>query len=147
MHVYGILEDPDLPFPVSSTIHLPPNAGTFSLDRNPVTVSLTSGGSNSGGYVDASYLGSGCVGYGIRAPDVRIHIVNSGMISFGFNSQGDTTLIINDANGDWHCDDDGGSGVNPELTLHNAPAGQYDIWVGSFDRDENYSGTLRVSTR
>ena len=44
----------------------------------------------------------------------------------------DTTLIVNDPAGDWHCDDDSGPGVNPAIEFPSAEAGEYHVWVGVF---------------
>ncbi len=61
-------------------------------------------------------------------------------------SDDDTTLVVNGPDGAWMCDDDGGSGVNPLLTVENAPSGVYDIYVGRFFGDgETSPATLYIS--
>ena len=63
------------------------------------------------------------------------------------NNNGDTTLLINDGAGNWHCNDDSapGSNLNPLVDLANAPAGQYDVWIGSYRSDEQIGGTLNIT--
>ncbi|HID67024.1 MAG TPA: hypothetical protein EYP31_01840, partial [Roseibacterium sp.] len=63
----------------------------------------------------------------------------SGMESYGrleveVESVCDTTLLINDAQGNWHFDDDSGGALQPTLNLTDTAAlnGRVDIWVGTF---------------
>jgi serine protease Do len=59
---------------------------------------------------------------------------------------GDTTLIVNDPTGAWHCNDDAsGNTLNPLVVLTQPRAGQYDIWVGSYSMGEGITGTLYIS--
>jgi len=44
----------------------------------------------------------------------------------------DSVLLINDANGQWHFDDDGGNGLNSRIQLSHAANGTYDVWVGTY---------------
>ncbi|WP_306015037.1 hypothetical protein [Oceanicaulis sp. MMSF_3324] len=61
-------------------------------------------------------------------------------------SDDDTTLVVNGPDGAWMCDDDGGMGVNPLLTVENAPSGVYDIYVGRFyGEGETSDATLYIS--
>lgn len=50
------------------------------------------------------------------------------------DSSCDTTLLIRDAQGNWHYDDDSGPSLNSRLRLGNLAAlnGQVSIWVGTF---------------
>ena len=43
----------------------------------------------------------------------------------------DTTLVVNAADGSWHCNDDF-DGLNPAITFEAPASGQYDIWVGVY---------------
>ncbi|WP_370240934.1 LCCL domain-containing protein [Pararhodobacter marinus] len=43
----------------------------------------------------------------------------------------DTVLLVNDASGTWHFNDDDRE-LNPGIRIPNAPAGAYDIWVGTY---------------
>lgn len=119
-------------------VHLSPG---FRPD--PHSVSVTSGGSLD---VRAMNLGSGCVGYATSQPDFILHMSGrSGMLRFYVVGDGDTGLVINDGSGQWHCDDDSHSSLNPEVNIYNPPSGQYDVWVTSYSAGESISGTLYVS--
>lgn len=51
------------------------------------------------------------------------------MLSFKLSGSNgcDTALLVNDANAQWHYDDDT-SGLDPVVKLNGAPSGVYDIW-------------------
>lgn len=106
----------------------------------------------SGGNIDASTLGHGadCGGWVTRRPDAIVKLDGtSNNLRFFVRAQGngDTTLVINDGAGRWHCNDDvtPGSNLNPMIDIANAPAGQYDIWIGSYRSGEQIRGTLNVT--
>lgn len=42
-----------------------------------------------------------------------------------------TTILINDPNGSWICNDDF-DGTHPSVTWTAPASGQYDIWVGTY---------------
>ncbi len=74
-------------------------------------------------------------GYVITQPDFDLSFTdNSAQRDLELRVQGtcDTILLVNDANGQWHFDDDSGGEFNPRLRLLAAPAGSYDIWVGTY---------------
>lgn len=102
----------------------------------------------SGGNLDASgmSLASGCRGYVTRQPDYILDYQNAAsFLRFYATGTGDTTLVINDARGGWHCNDDSHGGLNPTVDIANPPSGQYDIWVGSYRANENLRSTLHVT--
>jgi hypothetical protein len=130
----------------------------FSLDPAYGAIDLASGfqpdphtqGIAAGGSIDASTIGApGCVGWIARAPDYRVNwTAGSGQLPlvFSVNSEADTTLVINDAGGNWLCDDDGGNaGFNPAVTIASPPSGQYDIWVGTYSEGQLQDSTLYIS--
>lgn len=123
-----------------------PNFGSVDLTSgfspDPYAVGLVSGGS-----VDVSYLGGACVGYATAAPDFRLHYTSGGfsLLRIYFVGGGDTTLIINDPFGGWHCSDDSFGALNPSLDFGSPASGQYDIWVGSYSVGTSVSGTLYVT--
>jgi hypothetical protein len=101
----------------------------------------------SGGSLNVSNMGhgSGCVGYVTRKPDFILHYNNAAsFLRLFVRAGGDTSLIINDAGGRWHCNDDS-SGLNPMVDIQNPPSGQYDIWVGSYEAGANISGNLFIT--
>lgn len=104
----------------------------------------------SGGDVDAAQFnyGAECLGYTTIQPDFRINWSgrSEGLRIF-FVGNGDTTLLVNDANGNWHCSDDSFNTRNPTVDIINPPQGQFDIWVGSYNGSENISGRLYITER
>lgn len=116
-------------------------AAGFTPD--PYQISVTSGGSLD---VRSMNLGSGCVGYATSRPDFIVHLSsNSSMLRFYIIGGGDTGLVINDSNGRWHCNDDSYGTTDPTVTINNAPQGQYDVWVTSYQSGENISSTLYIT--
>lgn len=111
---------------------LQPTYGTISLDEgflpDPHTVTLSAGGS-----VELD-MGECTYGYVAEAPDVDMQYSTSGdsNLYIYVESNDDTTLLVNTANGDWICNDDGYYGTNPIIVLPYADGGLYNIWVGSF---------------
>ena len=116
--------------------------GGFMPD--PKVLNIVSGGSLS---VAGMRLGAGCTGYATATPDAILHYSSpASFLRFFVRANGDTALVVNDANGNWHCNDDGpGAGLNPIVNIQNPPAGQYDIWVSSYDASERIRGTLNIT--
>ncbi len=97
--------------------------------------------------VQAQDIGQGCTGYTSEAPTYRLQWTGrSSRLRIFFESNADTTLIINDPNGAWLCSDDSYNTTNPTITFTRPLAGQYDIWVGSYSR-ERATGVLTISER
>jgi hypothetical protein len=130
----------------------------YSLEPAYGSVALVSGFADdphtqaiaAGGELDASQIDpSTCRGWVARAPDFRVNwTAGSGQLPliFSVDSDADTTLVINDAQGNWVCDDDGGNeGFNPSITFTNPPSGQYDVWVGTYAQGGLQESTLHVS--
>jgi hypothetical protein len=130
----------------------------FSLDPAYGSIALVSGFTPdphtqaiaAGGSIDASTIGQpGCVGFIAQAPDYRVNwTAGSGSLPliFSVNSDADTTLVVNDAQGNWVCDDDGGNeGLNPSISFANPVSGQYDVWVGTYSSGDLQDSTLHVS--
>ena len=100
-----------------------------------------------GGDVDASYLGGGCVGYAAQAPDVRLDWGGASdelRIFFKADAGEDTALLVNLPDGTWVCNDHADS-LDPLIVLENPAEGQYDIWVGSYERGQFISGSLNIT--
>lgn len=122
--------------------------GTHSLSAgfmpDPKVIRVTSGGNLN---VSRMGYGSGCRGYATSTPDAIVNYTgssSSNFLRFYVQASGDTTLVINDATGTWHCNDDS-VGLNPMVSITNAPSGQYDVWVGSYQSGQQISGTLNVT--
>jgi len=102
----------------------------------------------SGGRVNTENIG--CSGWAAIAPDLQLEFTDStALLRFYFvaDSGGDTTLIVNDPDGTWHCGDDSHGTLHPTIDFINASAGIYDIWVGSYEAGANYDGTLTITER
>jgi hypothetical protein len=67
------------------------------------------------------------------------------MLRFYVDGDGDTGLVINDGSGRWHCNDDSYGGTNPTVTIYDAPSGQYDVWVTSYESGEAVTGKLYIT--
>lgn len=123
------------------------NFGAFDIDGgflpDPSLYQVVSGGT-----LDASSVGlpAGCRGHVTRQPDliIRYHGARS-WVRFFVRASGDTTLLINDASGRWHCDDDSGGNLNPMVDIQSPPEGQYDIWVGSYRTGEQIQGQVGMT--
>lgn len=99
-----------------------------------------------GGGFDASAI-PGCVGWVATAPDYRVNwTAGSGQLPLTFHatSGADITLVINDAQGNWVCNDDA-DGLNPVVSFENAPSGQYDVWIGTYMQGELQPSVLNVT--
>ena len=89
-----------------------------------------------GGDTVVEDLGAGCSGYIFAAqPDLKV-VLDSASTQFGVfvNSNIDTTLVINDPSGAWHCNDDASflTNSNPGVLFESPLNGTYDIWVGTY---------------
>lgn len=127
---------------------LPPTYGEVALvsgfTPDPHTKDISAGGG-----FNAASLSPGCTGWIAAEPDYRVNwTAGSGSLPlvFSVQSDADTTLVINDAAGNWVCDDDGGNNnLNPAITFTNPASGQYDVWVGTFAEGDLEKSTLNVS--
>jgi len=125
---------------------LPANFGSANLQGgfspDPYRVNIVSGGS-----YRASSVWSGCAGWVSGAPDFELSFSAGSLpLILSAASNSDTTILVNDPNGNWHCDDDGGNaGLNPALSFHNPVSGTYDIWIGSYSQGQNAQATLSIS--
>ena len=123
------------------------NFGTHALRGGFVPDPKQIGGIVSGGTLNAANMGigNGCTGFVTRQPDVIVNYSNNqSFLRFYFQGQGDTALVINDASGTWRCNDDT-AGLNPQIDIRNPPAGQYDVWVASYQSGQNIRGTLYIT--
>jgi hypothetical protein len=115
-------------------------AGGFFPDPHRV-------GLQSGGPIHAAAgVGSSCYGYISEAPDYRLYYTPGDYILFiSVVSEFDTTLVVNDPAGNWHCDDDSGGNLNPAIEWDSPLGGQYDIWVGTYSTTAYRDADLYIS--
>jgi hypothetical protein len=100
-----------------------------------------------GGDVDVSYLGP-CAGYATAQPDFRVEFTagSANLLRFYFEGGGDPTLVINDPDGEWWCDDDSPGTTNPMIDFGPTPiSGTYNIWVGAYSQAQSAIGTLYIT--
>lgn len=124
---------------------LAPSFGTVKLtsgfEPDPYLVDMQAGGS-----VDASALGGNCWGYVAEAPDLKVYYSPGDLpLTFSVTSEADTTLVVQDPDGNWICDDDTGGNLNPLITINEPVAGQYAIWVGTFSQGDLSDATLEIT--
>lgn len=88
-----------------------------------------------GGNVNLANCPQPGTGYVITQPDFDLALTDNAAgreLEFRVNANCDTVLLVNDATGQWHFDDDSGGNLNPLIRLRYAPAGAYDIWIGTY---------------
>lgn len=140
---------------VAALIAAPAAAQDYSLDPTFGTLNLLTGyvpdpaviPLASGGDIDASMvLGGDCLGYIANAPDFRVNYEAGSTypLIISVVSDVDTTLVVNDAAGGWHCNDDA-DGLNPVITFEAPASGQYDIWVGTYGEPTIHPAGLYIS--
>ncbi|MCW5696104.1 MAG: hypothetical protein KIS96_05120 [Bauldia sp.] len=125
---------------------LPPNFGTVDLEAgflpDPHVIEVAPGGS-----IDINAdLGGNCYGYASAAADYRLFYIAGGFpLTFAVDSGTDTTLVVADPEGTFHCDDDSGPGLNPTITFDPPLDGQYDVWIGTYSSSGGGSATLSIT--
>ena len=131
---------------LAQNFNRPPSFGTVNLSANfapdPFVVNVTAGGT-----IPAERIGgSGCVGSIADAPDVRLNYRAGGGLPLYISatSRADVTLLVNLPDGRWICNDDF-RGTDPGLIFRNPQSGQYDIWIGHYDRGRSIPAQLRIS--
>lgn len=110
-----------------------------------------------GGGIDASEvaeLPSECAGFIARVPDVRVNWTTGDSVSslrVFFVSEEDTTLVVQTPSGEYLCNDDanieGAEAFSPAVDILETEDGVYNIWVGTFNADENAPGYVMLTER
>jgi len=117
--------------PLYQTLNL-----TSGFQPDPYRVQLSAGGGTS-----ASVAGANCTGFvNAEAPDIDLnYTAGSYPLVISAEASADTTLVVYDPNGVWHCNDDfsASSAGNPGLTFLSPTSGNYNIWVGTFEAGTN----------
>jgi hypothetical protein len=125
--------------------NLKPTFGTLNLkagfSNDPRTVKIVAGG-------DLHQNNGNVKAWVAKAPDFRVNYTAGAFnLTFHVKSKADTTLLINLPNGKWIANDDGpNNGLNPLIKLTNPPSGQYDIWVGVLNENENGAASVLYIT-
>lgn len=130
-------------FPGAGSAPPPPPAAPVCPDWSlgGAEMQLVAGGADSrpvvaGGSIQLS--GNGCNipahGHVAQAPDFTLYFDPQGVVStldISVQGQCDTLLLVNDPSTSWIFNDDS-EGLQPRITIGDAVAGRYDIWVGTF---------------
>lgn len=83
-------------------------------------------------------VGLSCCGWIVNVFDYFV-FYSVGLIfdlMIGVDLGSDMMFVVNDLNGNWFCNDDGGEGFNLLFCFDNLFFGCYDIWVGVYFCDE-----------
>ena len=100
---------------------------TFAASAEPASVTVKAGGADRN-----AVPGNGCSGFIDNAePDATVQAEGGGPLAIYATSGVDTTLLVADPDGRWHCSDDA-NGSNPAVTFADAKGGTYTVWVGTF---------------
>jgi len=98
-----------------------------------------------GGPLEASTLGSNCRGRISAVPHLSMVMSDHRRVVLTTASSADLTLVVRDASGALHCDDDSGGGNQPRVETFTAP-GILQVWVGTFSGDARPPFTLSVQS-
>lgn len=126
-----------------------PLYGTLNLNAgfmpDPAVMAVTAGGGTPAYDTNIrTASGGNCYGsINTSAPDVRVQYSGGSFLRFYVQSSTDTTLLINAPDGTWHCVDDS-VGLNPMIDFAGGPAGQYDVFVGTYSGGTS-AATLNVT--
>ncbi len=133
----------------------PPSDGTSTLTAgfadDPRTSPVTAGGP-----VDAENLGGLCVGWVSAAPQhVLTYEANNTFdlfLSAEADEGQDLVMVVQTPNGEFLCNDDRGdvdyaegAGYFPGLQISDPEAGDYTIWVGTYDQGATIAAQLNMS--
>ncbi|MEM6712364.1 MAG: hypothetical protein AAF590_08785 [Pseudomonadota bacterium] len=98
-----------------------------------------------GSFQAVDQLGASCVGFVAADPDFTAQVDVQGIdLEFVVNSAEDTTLAVRVPNGRVMCDDDSAGNLNPLILVPTAPAGTYEVWLGTFASVGNAPATLSI---
>jgi len=123
-----------------------PGGSGFNANQPPTfgEIAVTTGfGSQTftlqaGGDVDAFAANNACAGFVADVPDYVINYQGGsrGPLDLGVESAEDTTLVVVGPNGQVYCNDDD-LDLNPALSIASPAAGNYGVWVGTFNPIQN----------
>lgn len=134
------------PAPLYTTVEV-----GVDFDNDPRTVSIEAGGDKS-----AEGVGPNCGGFiNWEKPDVDVNyetskdpgtVAGNEKLSFYVKSEVDTTLLVFTPDRKWVCADDiSEANLNPSVTFDRPLAGNYNIWVGTYDHGDTKDATLYVT--
>ena len=99
----------------------------LSISDAPASVTVKAGGADRN-----AVPGSGCSGFISNGqPSATVEVSGDGPLAIFAQSGTDTTMLVSDPAGRWHCSDDA-NGSNPAVTFARAAPGSYMVWIGTF---------------
>ncbi len=122
-----------------------PLYGTLNLSSgfqpDPQVRTIQAGGSSRN-----PISGSGCTGYiNMERPDLDLNFTPGAYPLFIYvRASSDTTLLVNLPDGSWVCSDDA-TGNHPMIQLGQPMAGNYNIWVGTYQAGATQEATVYLS--
>ena len=111
---------------------------------DPHTIQVRAGGSDRN-----AISGNGCAGYiNNGQPTLSVdYTAGDGRFAIFVRAEEDTTLLVRDPGGAWHCSDDY-DGSNPAVIFDTPASGTYHVWVGTYTQDAaNHPATIGISGR
>jgi hypothetical protein len=85
-----------------------------------------------GGPTDATSLNPSCNGHVGAAPNHTLSVATAlPSLRLFAHADGDTTLVVQLSDGRYVCNDDG-EGTDPIVDIQNLPAGQHNVFVGTY---------------
>ena len=100
-----------------------------------------------GGIYSLQSCGFEGVGWVAEAPDFELYYETTGayVLTIAVQSSVDTILLVNDPDGNFYYNDDGGENGAALVRLDNPKAGLYDIWIGTYDGQNNAPALLVIT--
>ncbi|MEM1042481.1 MAG: hypothetical protein AAGI91_07605 [Bacteroidota bacterium] len=100
-----------------------------------------------GGTSENPVNGAGCVGYlNMERPDLDLnYTAGSYPLRISVDSSTDTALLINQPDGSWVCDDDGGDGSDPLVVFSEPQSGNYNIWVTTYNANAQSDAVVSIT--
>lgn len=100
-----------------------------------------------GGTANAAHIGEPCVGFSTIEPSVTISFSNTTKFPLYFSAEDyqDLTLVVRAPDGRYYCDDDSGGDRNPVVMFRQPVDGNYQVWLGTYERGASAYTELYVS--
>lgn len=89
-----------------------------------------------GGFEEASSIDVSCTGFVAEAPDYVVRFGGGDNLRIAATSEADTTMVVVTPGGEILCNDDS-NGLNPGLVTSDGAAGNYAIWIGTYEPIQN----------
>jgi hypothetical protein len=132
-----------MPFASALSVTSAPTLGVLPLS-GPSSAATRAG--IAGGLVDAHTLGNNCRGFIPAAPHLVLSAVDYRRVVLATAGTHDLTMVVRDASGTFHCDDDSGGSMQPRVEATLSP-GNHQVWIGTYRANDSSTFTLSVQTQ